>query len=397
MRHPVFSPESAVVPAEGDPRPGRATVSAAGEGQPAALILGGDAQAREGLKARVTAQGYNCGVVADVPEAIAECTRRPYDAVVADLASLGGAPATVLQALHGAPGEPAVIAMTRAEDAAHAQAAYDAGVMGLLRQSPLDAELRFTLRSAVETRRRAQERKALARRIQTEVLKQTKELLDTITRLERVQAGVRRSQEETIYRLSRASEYRDNETGQHLQRMSQYSAILARNYGMSNDRAETIRVASPMHDVGKIGISVLILYKKGRHTAEEFEIMKQHAQIGYEILRGSQSELLETAAIIAWTHHEKYDGSGYPRGLRGAEIPLEGRIVAIADVFDALTSKRVYKPAFSLEQATQMMTEGQGKHFDPGLLDLFWDSLNEVLEVRARYTDPEHEGQPASA
>jgi putative two-component system response regulator len=128
--------------------------------------------------------------------------------------------------------------------------------------------------------------------------------------------------------------------------------------------------------------------------------MKQHATIGYEILRGSQSELLDAAATIALTHHEKYDGSGYPRSLAGRDIALEGRIVAIADVFDALSSKRVYKPAYPLEQATQIMNDGRGKHFDPELLDLFWECLNDVLEIQARHSDAERhaaQAQPASA
>jgi putative two-component system response regulator len=149
-----------------------------------------------------------------------------------------------------------------------------------------------------------------------------------------------------------------------------------------------------MHDIGKIGIPDHILYKNGKHTPEEFEVMKQHAEMGYNILQGSHSELLDTAAIIAWTHHEKFDGSGYPRGLKGNAIPFEGRVVAIADVFDALTSRRIYKPAFSVEKARALMNEGAGKHFDPGLLALFWENLPEVLQIRHRYSDPEEPVPP---
>src|SRR5579863_158550 len=326
----------------------------------ATLVVGADTSSRLELQALVSAEGQFCDGAEDLTVAMARLSQRPYDAVIADLDSLpSDGLAKLLQTLQSAPGEPAVVAMARSEDRSQSHAAWDAGVLGLLRKPPLDAELRFTLRAAMEARRLTLERRALSRRIQNEVLKQTKELLDTIQRLERVESGVRRSQEETIYRLSRAAEYRDNETGMHLQRMSQYSAVLARKFGLSHDHCEMIRTASPMHDVGKIGISDLILYKPGRHTPDETEIMKQHAVIGYEILRGSQSELLDIASTIAWTHHEKFDGSGYPRGMSGREIPLEGRIVAIADVFDALTSKRVYKPEFSLEKASQIMNEGR--------------------------------------
>jgi len=364
----------------------------------AALVLGGDAGLRQGLQAQLVAHGHECDEAQDLPQALVRLFQRPYDAVIAVLDGAAGQdPRNLLRSLQAAPGEPAIVAVAQMEDPAQAQAVLDAGIVGLLRRAPLDSEVRFALHAALEARRLVLERRSLSRRIQTEVLKQTKELLDTIQRLERVESGVRRSQEETIYRLSRAAEYRDNETGMHLQRMSHYSAILSRKYGLPYDRCEVIRTASPMHDVGKIGISDLILYKNGRHTPEETGIMRQHALIGYEILRGSQSELLNTAATIALTHHEKYDGSGYPRGLAGRDIALEGRIVAIADVFDALTSKRVYKPAFPLEQATQIMNEGRGSHFDPDLLDLFWDGLNEVMEVKARYTDTDGHGSTQTA
>ena len=352
------------------------------------LVVSGDTPSRLGLQAQVVAEGHFCDGAEDIAIALNRLAQRPYDAVIVDFDGLSGSSfSQTLQALQAAPGDPAIVVMAHPDNAAQTQAAIDGGAQGMMRKPPLDAELRFSLRSALDTRRLALERRALSRRIQNEVLKQTKELLDTIQRLERVESGIRRSQEETIYRLSRAAEYRDNETGMHLQRMSHYSEVLARKYGLSSDSCEMIRTASPMHDVGKIGISDLILYKPGRHTPDETEIMKQHAAIGYEILRGSQSELLDTAATIAWTHHEKFDGSGYPRGLTGHDIPLEGRIVAIADVFDALTSKRVYKPEFPIDQAKSMMQEGRGKHFDPDLLDMFWDCMVEVLDIKARYTD----------
>ena len=375
---------------ESERRVSRSALTQGFEAQVAVLVVGGDTTARLELQGHVAALGYSCDGADDFAMAMERLGKRPYDAVVADFDSLPHPElAAQLARLQAAQGEPALIALMRPDESDQASAAWDAGVQGLLRKPPLAAELRFAIKSALDGRRLAQERRALSRRIQSEVLKQTKELLDTIQRLERVELGVRRSQEETIHRLSLAAEFRDDETGRHLQRMSQYAALLARNFGLAFDRAETIRTASPMHDVGKIGISDLILYKKGRHTVEEFEVMKQHAQIGYQILSGSQSDLLDTAATIAWTHHEKFDGSGYPRGLREREIPLEGRIVAIADVFDALTSKRVYKPAFSLEQTTQIMIETRGKHFDPELLDLFWEGLDEVLEIKARHSDPE--------
>jgi putative two-component system response regulator len=371
-----------------DFRVGRQSGPARGQAEVLAVVT--DAALGNAVREILNAHGYLCEVMGQAQFQQSSSSARLVDAVIADLDGLAADELRpYLAAFHATAGEPAVIAIARADAPEQAQAAWDAGANGLLRKPLVDTELRFTLRMALDSRRLAAEKRALAQRVQQEVLKHTHELLDTIQRLESVEHGVRRSQEETIYRLSRAAEYRDTETGRHLQRMSQYSALLARAFGLAHDRAEIIRTASPMHDVGKIGTPDAILYKKGKHTPEETELMKQHAQIGYEILRGSQSELLDTAAVIAWTHHEKYDGSGYPRGLRGREIPLEGRIVAIADVFDALTSRRVYKPAFPVEQSQQMMEEGRGKHFDPGLLDLFWSNLDEILNVRSQFSDPE--------
>jgi putative two-component system response regulator len=169
--------------------------------------------------------------------------------------------------------------------------------------------------------------------------------------------------------------------------MSQYCALLARRHGLDEDRCELIRIASPMHDIGKIGTPDNILLKPGKFTPEEFQAISRHPEIGYRILSGSDADLLKLAAVIAWTHHEKYDGSGYPRKLVGEAIPLEGRIAAVADAFDALTSRRVYKPSFPVEQAIKIMRQGREKHFDPGLLDTFLGAMDEVLVIKEQYAD----------
>jgi putative two-component system response regulator len=197
--------------------------------------------------------------------------------------------------------------------------------------------------------------------------------------------------QETIFCLAKAAEHRDPETGAHILRMSHYSRHIARGLGLSVDDQELLLAASPMHDIGKVGTPDMILLKPGKLTDEEFAVMRQHAEIGYRVLSGSSSPLLQVAAEIAYTHHEKYDGSGYPRGLAGAQIPLFGRIVAVADVFDALTSERPYKPAWSIERATQTMQEGKGRHFDPACIDAFFSHWSEVLEIKQRFQDDEFE------
>lgn len=196
-----------------------------------------------------------------------------------------------------------------------------------------------------------------------------------------------KSRLEVVRRLGRAAEYRDNETGQHVLRMSHTCALLAKGIGLSSEQCETILHASPMHDIGKIGISDTILLKPGRLTPEERAIMETHVAIGADILAGAETELLEVARIIALTHHEKWDGSGYPNRLAGEVIPLEGRITAIADVFDALTSKRPYKEAWPVDQAVANLKENAGLHFDPALVEVFLSILPEVLTVTGNFKD----------
>jgi putative two-component system response regulator len=190
--------------------------------------------------------------------------------------------------------------------------------------------------------------------------------------------------EETIQRLSSAAELRDVDTGLHIERMSAYTAVLARAVGLSPERVSLLQTASPMHDIGKIGIRDTVLLKPGLLDPDERREMECHAEIGHGILKDSDTELLQLGALLALTHHERFDGTGYPHGLAGEEIPLEGRIAAVADVFDALTSDRVYRDAFTVEEAVALMVDERGGQFDPGLVDTFVEHLDEVLEVRAR-------------
>ncbi len=196
---------------------------------------------------------------------------------------------------------------------------------------------------------------------------------------------------EISIRLGRASEFRDLETGGHIKRMSYYSEHLARLFGLSEEECELILYAAPLHDIGKVGIPDRILLKPGRFEGNEFEIMKQHALLGAKMLEDSdQFPVLRAGRIIALEHHEKYDGSGYPAGKRGEEIHLYARIVAIADVFDALSSRRVYKEAMPLERTLQMMREGSGTHFDPTLTALFLEHLGDFLMIKERFPDGEN-------
>lgn len=219
------------------------------------------------------------------------------------------------------------------------------------------------------------------------------ELEDTVRKrteeLKKAHSQLREQVLDTIYRLSRAAEYRDEQTGAHIKRMSHYSAIISKELGLSKKTVEMILLASPMHDVGKIGIPDHILLKPGKLEPNEWEIMKQHTTIGASILSGARSGYLKLSEIIALTHHEWWDGSGYPRGLKGNQIPLVGQIVAVADVFDALTSKRPYKEAFSVEKSLAIVREETGTHLSPKVVDAFFRVLPKILEIKERFKDEE--------
>ncbi|UDL05374.1 HD-GYP domain-containing protein [Marinobacter sp. CA1] len=190
-----------------------------------------------------------------------------------------------------------------------------------------------------------------------------------------------------VQRLGRAAEFKDNETGLHVIRMSLFSQLIAREAGFSEDYADDLLNAAPMHDIGKIGIPDAVLLKPGRLDQDEWQIMRQHAEIGARIIGEDGSRLLRMARDIALYHHEKWDGSGYPYGLSGTDIPIEARIVALADVFDALTSERPYKKAWSIDDASALIREESGRHFDPELVEVFFRCLPQILQARTQWQE----------
>ena len=192
---------------------------------------------------------------------------------------------------------------------------------------------------------------------------------------------------EIIRRLGRAAEFKDNETGMHVIRMSHYSRIIAKGIGLSDVEADQILSAAPMQDIGKIGMPDRILLKPEKLDEEEWTLMQKHPEYGANIIGDHESDLLRMAKEVALTHHEKWNGEGYPRGLVGEEIPLVGRIIAIADVFDALTTQRPYKQAWPVDKALNFIKDEKGKHFDPALVDIFLDNIDEVLDVKEQYAE----------
>jgi len=201
------------------------------------------------------------------------------------------------------------------------------------------------------------------------------------------EAEVINTQKEIVYAMGEIGETRSKETGNHVKRVAKYSKLMAQLYGLNQKDIDTLTMASPMHDIGKVAIPDAILNKPGKFTPEEFEIMKEHAVLGYKMLKNSNKDILKAAAIVSHEHHEKWDGSGYPRNLKEDEIHIFGRITAIADVFDALGSDRVYKKAWELNKILDLFKDQSGKHFDPNLIKLFLDNLDDFLEIRDKYQD----------
>jgi len=212
-------------------------------------------------------------------------------------------------------------------------------------------------------------------------------IINDLTELFKLNEEIQSTQKEIIYKMGEIGETRSKETGNHVKRVAEYSKLLALLYGIDKNEADNLLIASPMHDIGKVGIPDSILKKPDKLTIEEFELMKEHSIIGYNILKDSNRDILKTAAIVAKEHHEKYDGSGYPLGLKGEEIHIYGRITAIADVFDALGSDRCYKKAWKDEKIFELLKKEKGKHFDPILVDLFFENIDEFIEIRNKYKD----------
>ena len=266
-----------------------------------------------------------------------------------------------------------VLALISSNEWGRRRALLEMGVDDFL-SSPVDeVELQTRVRMLLKVHAYNQRILDYEKDVEAEVNRRTRELTLAFEK-------VKIASLDTVYRLSRAAEYRDDDVGAHIERMSHYSTAIARAMNLEEDFIENILWAAPMHDVGKIGIPDSILRKPGKLDADEWEIMKEHTTIGSEILKDSTTDFIRLADDIALSHHEKWDGSGYPRGLKGTEIPLAGRIVALADVFDALTSARPYKEAFPLEKAMAIIREDTGSHFDPDIVEAFFSVEKEIIK-----------------
>ncbi len=273
-----------------------------------------------------------------------------------------------------------IVVVSSLDDVDSRVCALDAGVDDFLSKPVEKSELAARVRSSLKVKAYNDHIRNYQIELEREVKKRTLEL-------ERAADKIKKTSYETVYRLSLAGEKKDPETGTHILRMSRYAATIARQIGLDDQYVEWIQNASPMHDIGKIGVPDRILLKPGKLTAEEWEIMKKHTIFGSEILENSDSEFIQLAEIIARTHHEKWDGTGYPAGLKGTEIPIAGRICALADVMDALLSRRPYKPAYSLDKTFSIIQSDSGRHFDPDLVEALWAVQDQIIQIKNQFSE----------
>ncbi len=280
-----------------------------------------------------------------------------------------------------------VVIVTALGDVEDRVRALEAGADDFLTKPVALPELRARLQSLLEVKAHRDHLKRHQEWLEREVRKKTKELRKALEDLSEAHRKIKLLSLEVIFRLSRAAEYRDEHTGAHIQRMARYSEVIARRLGLNEEAVESILYAAPLHDIGKIGIPDEILLKPGPLNEQEWEIMKKHTEIGAEILHGTPSGFVRVGETVALYHHERWDGTGYPRGLRGNQIPLAARIVAVADVFDALTSDRPYRKALSLKEAFQIIEEGTGSHFDPRVARTFLEAKEEILAIKEALPD----------
>jgi putative two-component system response regulator len=340
------------------------------------LVVDDTSDNLELIDAMLDGEGYRSVVCMSDPKAALRLyLDEAFDLVLLDLnmPGLDGHGFIAAAAPTRPPATHPIIVLTAQTDRANIERALSAGVRDYMTKPIEVTEVLHRVRNVLATHLLHNRTRELNRELDQRVRSRTAELEST--------------RRELIQRLSTASEFRDNETGQHVIRMSHFAHQLALAAGLDPAEADMVRDAAPLHDIGKIGIPDRILLKPGPLDADEWATMRRHTEIGGAILGGSGFPLLELARTIALTHHEKWDGSGYPGGLAGEDIPISGRIVAVADVFDALTSVRPYKRAWTTEEAVGHLRGCAGQHLDAGLVELFLGELPVMLEIRQRFAD----------
>ena len=351
------------------------------------LIVDDEKGVRDLLRRVLEADGHTTATAPDVATARDELRRDRFELVLCDVNMPGESGIDLVRDALSEHLDLAVLMVSGMDDPQLAETALELGAYGYVVKPFRTSELTIAVANSLRRRRLEIENRAHRERLEQMVLERTRALRGAVADLERKERELQLSREETIHRLARAAEFRNEETGRHIERVSRYCFLLAERLGLEPDRCELLRLASPLHDIGKIAIPDRILLKPGALTADEERQMHAHAELGYRMLADSGQPLLELAALVARTHHERFDGRGYPRQLAGESIPLEGRITAVADVFDALTTDRVYRRALAVDETVPLLRAGSGTQFDPVVLEAFLESLPLVLAIRREHSD----------
>jgi len=352
------------------------------------MVVDDEEDSRALLDELVESLGYEVETFADGFEALA-AIKLGFDLILSDakMPGMDGFELVRRVRTHDTYDDIPIIMVTGLNTKKDRLRAVDAGADDFIGKPVSRIELRVRLKSLLRAKTARDELKEQRDELEKKVQERTQDLRNSLRQMAEARRVAHEAHLETLHRLAVAAEYRDECTGAHVTRVGEFCGLLAEKLHLAPGEIEVLRGAGPIHDVGKIGIPDSILLKPGKLTSEEWETMKDHTTIGANILSGSESELLRTGEVIARTHHEKWDGSGYPGGLSGEDIPLYGRVCAVADVFDALTSDRPYREALEPDEALEIMEAGRGSHFDPHLLDVFVDNKSEVLSIYQEYKD----------
>ncbi len=346
------------------------------------LVVDDDEPFLAGMVRLLGKHGYEMRGADDVAAARTALAAQDFDLVLCDIRLPGGSGMDLVREISAQLPETAVVMVSGIDDPDVAREAIAIGAYGYVIKPFEPNEILINVINAITRRDLASENRSRTQELEEKILDRTGALREAIMGLEHHKTDVASAEKATVDRLAKALAMRDEETADHIERVSRSCEVIARRLGLEPAHVEELRLGSMLHDVGKIGVPDGILLKPGKLTEGEFEIVKRHSEMGQRLLLGSRSNILAVGAVVALTHHERWDGQGYPGGLSRDAIPIDGRITAIGDVFDALTSRRSYRDAYSVDEAIEIMTAERESHFDPSLFDLFIDALDEITAIR---------------
>lgn len=353
------------------------------------LVVEDDELVRDMITQLLRRERHDCSTAGGVKEARRAVSQQEFDLVICDCGLPDGAGIDVVRHIAEQLSDTAVLMLTGNDDPGNARMAFDLGAVAYMVKPFQPKEFIINVENSLRQRDVRRRQRADTKWLERTLAERSQALQSALQLLGSASDPTRLSEEETIRRLAKALTLRSEETGEHIRRVGAYASLLVTRMTPPVPwNPEGMFFAAMLHDVGKIGVPDVVLLKPGPLDDAERALICQHPELGHSLLADAQSPILLLGASIALTHHERWDGAGYPRGLAGTAIPLAGRVAAIADVFDALTSHRVYRPAMAFEQAAELMARERAQHFDPELLDLFLQDLTEAQKIRETHPDP---------